>query len=682
MSQAAAQQVGNGRALSRARRDALSRGGKGNLPARPPAAAASRKPTAAAPTLVPGATNDMPAHSPTSSAPDADGSVVATAAAAEKPADCGCRHAAEAASAARITLTGRDAARQHRAERCANGRGDIPACRPTGRTRPRPERVAPKVEIGTTLSGRTITGTQVERTARVTGNEPGSCRVITGTEYIGAEQYGELCGIRPEARAPKVGISTTRRGQPVTGNELGRSPFVTGDEAGTCKVVTGTDYITNERFQSVCRARSQPPPAKLGITATRGGVKLTGTLVGRAAKVTGDEPGSCKRLTGTQYTEAEPAAACAAVPEKAPATHTQHGAAVTGTPVASAATVTGDEAGACKPVTGTDYAGLGQCDGAAAMPGSSAKSGSSRAWGGQRISGTQVGRSAKVTGDEQAACAAITGSSYVPREAYEQHCDAGAVAETRARTAARRTFAGQPLTGIQPGPDAKVTGITRRGACQPVSGTPYLGADQVPTACGGGSDAQTGVHHRIMAPVGESLPLAAAPTGEAIAPGAFSVISPAQDARLRAARRSITGTAYGAAGRITGPVALAAGLVTGTAEFRSRDHSVPAAASDNAVTATAAPARERITGEGRDVGIKVTGDDWGRSGRVTGTEGLWAKRRNPTWRGEVAAQGGQSAGARAALGRERPDVPVSRITGSSGNTGAGALVTLSGGARG
>jgi hypothetical protein len=482
-----------------------------------------------------------------------------------------------------------------------------------------------------------------------------------------------------------VGVSPTRRGQVVTGTELGRSRAVTGDEAGTCKHVTGTDYVTNEPFKSMCRTQAEPPPARLGITATRGGVKLTGTLVGRAAKVTGDEPGSCKRLTGTQYTEAEAAAACEGVPPKVPLSHTGHGTAVTGTTVGHAENVTGHESGASRTVTGTEYVGPDR-DRAPAETARAARS-ATLTWGGQRISGTQVGRSVKVTGDEHGGCSIVTGSSYIPRERYEEHCDAGAVAAEQARTAGRRSFAGQPLTGIQPGPDAKVTGVTRRGTCQPVSGTPYLGTDQVAGACREGAGTPAGSHHRILAPADAALPVTTTPSVEAIVSGAFSVISPAQDARLRASRRPVTGTAYGVAGRITGPVALATGLVTGTAEFRYRDDVAPAAPMEPSATEQAAAVRERITGEGRDVGIKVTGDDWARSDRVTGTEGLWAKKRNPSWRGGLVAAGAraaaeQDASALATKGRERAEAPPSRITGSSGNSNAGAVVTLSGGARG
>ena len=80
-----------------------------------------------------------------------------------------------------------------------------------------------------------------------------------------------------------------------------------------------------------------------------------------------------------------------------------------------------------------------------------------------------------------------------------------------------------------------------------------------------------------------------------------------------------------------------------------------------------------------DAGQKITGDDWERGDRVTGTEGASARRRNPTRRGaptigRPAARPSEPAG-------ELPE-PVSKVTGGSGNTDRGALVTYSGGARG
>jgi hypothetical protein len=86
--------------------------------------------------------------------------------------------------------------------------------------------------------------------------------------------------------------------------------------------------------------------------------------------------------------------------------------------------------------------------------------------------------------------------------------------------------------------------------------------------------------------------------------------------------------------------------------------------------------KSRITGEGQDAGLKVTGDDWDR-GNVTGTEGPFATLRNPTIRMAPAH-------AMAVVQKRNEELPMpnSKVTGGSGNTEKGSLITYSGGARG
>ena len=63
---------------------------------------------------------------------------------------------------------------------------------------------------------------------------------------------------------------------------------------------------------------------------------------------------------------------------------------------------------------------------------------------------------------------------------------------------------------------------------------------------------------------------------------------------------------------------------------------------------------------------------------MTGTEGLSATRRNPTIR-----RGALNPMPVAGMARpEDVPVPVSKVTGGSGNTEKGSLITYSGGARG
>ena len=81
-----------------------------------------------------------------------------------------------------------------------------------------------------------------------------------------------------------------------------------------------------------------------------------------------------------------------------------------------------------------------------------------------------------------------------------------------------------------------------------------------------------------------------------------------------------------------------------------------------------------------DAGQKITGDDWERGDRVTGTEGTSSMGRNPTRRG--GSMSAVSAFSHADKRNDEVPAPLSKVTGGSGNTDRGALVTYSGGARG
>jgi hypothetical protein len=129
---------------------------------------------------------------------------------------------------------------------------------------------------------------------------------------------------------------------------------------------------------------------------------------------------------------------------------------------------------------------------------------------------------------------------------------------------------------------------------------------------------------------------------------------------------------------------MAGDKVTGTENFRFNQ--APRHLSRGPIEPVAAPAADaaeamrpvsRVTGEGISAGLKITGDDWDRGERVTGTEGVSARNRNPSRAGTVMQMRGHDY-----KRNQDVPVPVSRITGASGNTSAGSLITVSGGARG
>jgi len=580
-------------------------------------------------------------------------------------------------------LTSRELAQKVRELKCKVGSAGSPrnaGSRPTGPNRNGSKQAAVaeaaaadahwKVGLTETSRGQIVTGTQANRSFTTTGNEAGTCRVVTGTEYLGSEVFNNFCQSGPLGTQPaKVAITATSHGNRVTGNHVGRSDKVTGDEPGTCKNVTGTEYLSADQSQAYCGVNPSTP-LKVGRTASVAGQSISGVMVGRSEKVTGNEPGSGRKLTGDQYVT-EHLEVGGRSPQKVAAFQTLRGTGITGTTVGRSGRVTGDEPGSCRNVTGDEYIGSEQYEsfcGVRPAP-EAAKVGFSVTPRSQVVSGTRTGRSEKVTGDEPGTCKIVTGTPYAGMEEAGNWCSTGDVQRIRERTPVRM---GSVMSGIQPGIGGVMTGAGR-GACEDISGTPYVGPDQMAAACG----------IATPVPVDFPQPLNSAPWQE------FSVQSPSRVAQIeRETTGAVTGSTYEHGGRITGPFDMAAGKVTGTEQFRfdrrSRDQARgPLTALSPAVEA---PGKEvlagdqpksRITGEGLTGGLTITGDDWNRGKHVTGTEGPSARRRNPTRPGTGSAMPAFQSKRNEAL----PE-PVSRITGSSGNTIAGSLITVSGGARG
>ena len=83
-----------------------------------------------------------------------------------------------------------------------------------------------------------------------------------------------------------MGFSITNRNQVVSGTRTGRSSNVTGDEPGTCKVVTGTPYAGLEQAGDFCNA--QAVRATRERTAVRNANRMTGIQPGIGGSLTGD----------------------------------------------------------------------------------------------------------------------------------------------------------------------------------------------------------------------------------------------------------------------------------------------------------------------------------------------------------------------------------------------------------
>ncbi len=247
-------------------------------------------------------------------------------------------------------------------------------------------------------------------------------------------------------------------------------------------------------------------------------------------------------------------------------------------------------------------------------------------------------------------------------EQYQGYCETDQTSNAAAHMQKSRAMAGSAMTGLQPSVGGKMTGDSK-GACENVTGAPYVGRDQLAQACPAvAADPQSADFPQTL---------------EA-AMSDFSVSSPAGVAQVeRSSGNGVTGT-YNEQGTITGPFGMATGKITGTSEARFSRSSQPAPVQvERPETINDRPV-SRITGEGQDAGNKITGDDWDRGDHVTGTEGVSATRRNPTLRGPTSA-----AMPVVKPGRDEDvAMPVSKVTGGSGNTERGSLITYSGGARG
>lgn len=577
---------------------------------------------------------------------------------------------AQVARASNPKMTSRELAKVLRDQRSKNGSAGQKKSAPCGRQRKSSDtdvgaaQDAPwKVGASVTTSGQTVTGTMVGRKENMTGDEPSTCRTITGTEYLGADIFNKFCQSDAKATtARKVAVTTTSHGNQVSGNRMGRGSNVTGNESGTCKRVTGNEYTSAEQTQGYCGELAKKSPRKGSMAETMKGKSVTGNNVGRSENVTGNEYGTRHRLTGTQYTKSENVGYA---PSKVGVSATLRGGSITGTMVGRGERVTGDEPGSCRNVTGDDYIGQEQFSSfckSTPQP-TDRKVGVSQTLAGLKVTGNLAARSRSVTGDEPGTCKALTGTPYAGGDQYQEYCEPAQASAAQARMQpSARTWA-KPMTGLQPGINGKMTGAGK-GACEPISGTPYVGADQAAEAC----------------------PATAAEPGSSDFPqsmgdtpwGDFSVTAPLHASQEQGPSSQVTGSRY-ESGHITGPFGMASGKVTGTEQARFDKQPSAQVAMPATAEKVDGRVKSRITGEGMEAGLKITGDDWERGDRVTGTEGASATQRNQTRRG-----GGMSA-MQMRTDMARPESipePVSKVTGGSGNTEKGALITYSGGARG
>ncbi len=177
----------------------------------------------------------------------------------------------------------------------------------------------PKVVESPTHGGQHVTGVRIAPGVQVTGGEPGSSHPISGTQYVPADGPAP-----PPGAGVKVGLMRTPKGLVVSGTTVRGKVPITGDEAGEHLRITGE---ADQKFDDDLTPRSDgalpvgavPPPGRpprrdrgrhqagrpsrpgSALENTDDGLAVTGTAVGRSGRVTGNEAGACRPITGDQY---------------------------------------------------------------------------------------------------------------------------------------------------------------------------------------------------------------------------------------------------------------------------------------------------------------------------------------------------------------------------------------------
>ncbi|HWB71526.1 MAG TPA: CsoS2 family carboxysome shell protein, partial [Egibacteraceae bacterium] len=286
------------------------------------------------------------------------------------------------------TGSGREQARARRAEASRFGSAGISRPQREGRvTHP------PKVVVSPTHGGQRVTGLRIGPGVRVTGDEAGAALPVSGPQYVAADGPAPALGA-----GPQVGLVRTPQGLVVSGTTVRSKVPITGDEAGEHLPITGE---ADQKFDDDLTPRSDGTyrPAQFPRRADPHGASAVGTRLGVPSRMTafsGDGPWL-------------------------PLETTDGGLAVTGTAAGRSERVTGNEAGACRPITGDQYQDLSsyssECGGigggtapaahlnrARLDPVTAGKVTVAQTWGGQRVTGPNVEHRPNVTGDEPGAC--------------------------------------------------------------------------------------------------------------------------------------------------------------------------------------------------------------------------------------------------------------------------------------
>ena len=437
-------------------------------------------------------------------------------------------------------------------------------------------------------------------------------------------------GVSQESTIPSVDNASIELddGDRVSGTPLAQHPDTTGVDRGLCREITGTEYFSGEIFQELCprsENRSRPVNHEPRIT----GRVATSQLLRPETQYANDVTADGLIITGGESVHSR---------------------------------ITGTDADRSPRMSGSQYRNV--------QLGSNARSrGRDQLMDSGRLTGHFLDGHRTLTGATQDRGSDVTGDNYADNRRTSR-----AQRPAPSRTdGTRRIHSGPRISGIRDESD-RTTG-TPDAVREEMSGTPYIASDARPR--GMSAHAVTGTQPAIGSGVtGDSRGADGSVSGTpyfgedhlATCFGYEPVARPDRQFSVvtqRHASKPYTRVTSG----ITGSFGKGNGKITGVndASFAIR----PNGTNQDSPT-------KLVTGEGTTAGQKITGDDWDRNPNVTGTEGRSSKTRNMTRHG---AESTKTTSVSQPNHRSR-EIPVSKVTGSSGNTSDGALITYSGGARG
>jgi len=389
---------------------------------------------------------------------------------------------------------------------------------------------------------------------------------------------------------PSADSAASLRSAPAQPTVLPSNPGSGTNCVGSCREqARARRALLSERGRGDGPAASPTRPPRQGTlqyapkvtqSTTHGGQIVTGSRIGRGTQVTGDEAGAQLPVSGTQYIGASDGPPARSGGPKVGLARTTGGGIVSGTLVRSKVRVTGDEPGASITITGEAEQRAEDDLTPRAAEGANASGQFSRQVDphGHSVFGTNLGRSA---------------SSFGSRD-------------RRREAPIESTENGLPITGSAVGRTVRVTG-DHEGACRQVTGSQYLSPARAQAECGGlgggtAPAAQTGGLRRD--PVTGAKVTVAQTWGQQRLTGSNVEHDP-----------RVTGDAAGSCSIITGTPYHGAATVHGWCEpgaAHAAEDRLPRRAALSAITGDVPEHSDALTGTGRGAAREVTGSPYYR----------------------------------------------------------------------